>query len=143
MNKLNIIYHPEYDIPVPSTHRFVGTKFSDLYNHLQTQPFASKLKVSQPTPAPREHIARAHYSSYIEKVSKNELSKDDLRLISLPWSERLRNRSFLAIEGTYQTARQALKSGIACHVGGGTHHAHRDHGMGFCVFNDLGYAAKN
>jgi acetoin utilization deacetylase AcuC-like enzyme len=143
LNKLNIIYHPEYDIPVPSTHRFVGTKFSDLYNHLQTQPFASKLKVSQPTPAPREHIARAHYSSYIEKVSKNELSKDDLRLISLPWSERLRNRSFLAIEGTYQTARQALKSGIACHVGGGTHHAHRDHGMGFCVFNDLGYAAKN
>ena len=38
---------------------------------------------------------------------------------------------FLAIEGAYLTARQALKSGIACHVGGGTHHAHRDHGLGF------------
>ena len=23
------------------------------------------------------------------------------------------------------------------------HHAHRDHGLGFCVFNDLGYTAKN
>ena len=75
--------------------------------------------------------------------ANDELSKDDLRLINLPWSERLRNRSFLAIEGTYQTARQALKSGIACHVGGGTHHAHRDHGLGFCVFNDLGYTEKN
>ena len=90
-----------------------------------------------------ERITQAHSSSYIGKVLRDELSKEDLRLINLPWSERLRNRSFLAIEGTYLTARQALKSGIACHVGGGTHHAHRDHGLGFCVFNDLGYAAKN
>ena len=140
---MHIFYHPDYDIPVPSTHRFVGTKFSDLYNHLQVQPFASKLKVGEPTPAPMERITRAHTSSYIEKVFSDELSKDDLRLINLPWSERLRNRSFLAIEGTYQTARQALKSGIACHVGGGTHHAHRDHGLGFCVFNDLAYTARN
>ena len=140
---MHIFYHPDYDIPVPSTHRFVGTKFSDLYNHLQTQPFASKLKVGQPTPAPMERIIRAHTSSYIKKVSQDTLSKEDLRLINLPWSERLRNRSFLAIEGTYLTARQALQSGIACHVGGGTHHAHRDYGLGFCVFNDLGYAAKS
>ena len=28
-------------------------------------------------------------------------------------------------------------------MGGGTHHAHRDHGLGFCVFYDLGYTAKN
>ena len=140
---MHIFYHPDYDIPVPSTHRFVGTKFSDLYNHLQIQPFASKLKVCQPNPAPMERITRAHTSKYIKKVSSDELSKDDLRLINLPWSVRLRNRSFLAIEGTYQTARQALKSGIACHVGGGTHHAHRDHGLGFCVFNDLAYTARN
>ena len=140
---MHIFYHPDYDIPVPPTHRFVGTKFSDLYNHLLTQPYASKLKVSHPTPAPIRRVSRAHSSSYIEKVSKDELSKEDLRLINLPWSERLRNRSFLAIEGTYQTARQALKSGVACHVGGGTHHAHRDHGLGFCVLNDLAYTAKN
>ena len=32
---------------------------------------------------------------------------------------------------------------MACHVGGGTHHAHFDHGYGFCVFNDLAYTAIN
>ena len=117
---MHIFYHPDYDIPVPSTHRFVGSKFSDLYNHLQSQSFASKLKVGEPTPAPMERITRVHSSSYIEKVSQDELSKEDLRLINLPWSQQLRNRSFLAIEGTYLAARQALKSGIACHVGGGT-----------------------
>ena len=72
---MHIFYHPDYDIPVPSTHRFVGSKFSDLYNHLQSQPFASKLKVGQPTPAPMDRITRAHSSSYINKVSQDELSK--------------------------------------------------------------------
>ena len=78
METLPIFYHPDYDIPVPSTHRFVGSKFSDLYNHLQSQPFASKLKVGQPTPAPMERITRAHSSLYIEKVSQDKLSKEDL-----------------------------------------------------------------
>ena len=32
---------------------------------------------------------------------------------------------------------------MACHVGGGTHHAHYHHGYGFCVFNDLAYTAIN
>jgi len=47
----------------------------------------------------------------------------------------------LETEGTYLTAKTALDRGLACHVGGGTHHAHYDHGFGFCVFNDLAYTA--
>ena len=140
---MHIFYHTDYDIPVPDTHRFVGSKFSDLFHHLQTLSFANQLEVCQPEPAPSKRLQRAHASYYIDKVAQDQLSSSDLRQISLPWSERLRQRSFLAIEGTYMTAKQALKSGMACHVGGGTHHAHRNHGLDFCVFNDLGYAAKN
>jgi acetoin utilization deacetylase AcuC-like enzyme len=140
---VHIFYHADYDIPVPDTHRFVGSKFSDLFYHLQTLPFANQLKVCRPEPAPSKRLQRAHASYYIDKVAQDQLSASDLRQISLPWTGRLRQRSFLAIEGTYLTAKQALKSGMACHVGGGTHHAHRNHGLGFCVFNDLGYTAKN
>lgn len=143
MNRLPIFYHHEYDIPVPTTHRFVGSKFSDLFIYLQHQSFSSLLQHQTPSSAPLEKIQRAHSSSYVHQVLNDELSNQDLRLINLPWSKRLRQRSILAIEGTYQTALQALQSGIACHVGGGTHHAHRDHGLGFCVFNDLAYTAKN
>ena len=32
---LPIIYHQEYDIPVPKAHSFVGSKFSDLFKNLQ------------------------------------------------------------------------------------------------------------
>jgi acetoin utilization deacetylase AcuC-like enzyme len=35
-----------------------------------------------------------------------------------------------------------LEHGIACNLAGGTHHAHRDFGSGFCIFNDLGVAPR-
>ena len=35
----------------------------------------------------------------------------------------------------------ALGNGVACHLAGGTHHAFKDCGSGFCVFNDLAYAS--
>tara|TARA_A100001391_G_scaffold184201_1_gene151861 strand:+ start:2352 stop:2969 length:618 start_codon:yes stop_codon:yes gene_type:complete len=44
--------------------------------------------------------------------------------------------------GTLVTARLALEHGIACHLAGGTHHAHRDFGSGFCILNDLAVTAR-
>jgi acetoin utilization deacetylase AcuC-like enzyme len=143
LNKLNITYHPEYDIPVPPKHRFVGTKFSDLFSYLQSQTYFLKFQVTQPQRASKERLLRAHSLSYVDKIYEERLSDNDLKKINLPWSTQLRNRSFLAIEGTYQAAKLALNYGIACHVGGGTHHAHHDYGFGFCVFNDLAYTALN
>ncbi len=143
MNKLNITYHPEYDIPVPPKHRFVGTKFSDLFSYLQSQTYFLKFQVTQPQRASKERLLRAHSLSYVDKIYEESLSDNDLKKINLPWSTQLRNRSFLAIEGTYQAAKLALNYGVACHVGGGTHHAHHDYGFGFCVFNDLAYTALN
>ena len=139
---LPIVYHPKYDIPVPKIHSFVGSKFSDLFNNLQKN-YSSNLKVLTPSSANLENLRQSHHIDYINKVEQDELTKDYLRLINLPWSERLRKRSFLETEGTLLTAKQALETGLACHVGGGTHHAHFDHGFGFCVFNDLAYTAIN
>ena len=142
MKKLPIIYHPNYDIPVPKIHSFVGNKFSDLFTYLQDHYFQN-LDVLIPSSASFENLKKSHQIDYVNKVTNNQLTKDDLRLISLPWSERLRERSFLETEGTFLTAKKALETGLACHVGGGTHHAHFNYGCGFCVFNDLAYTAIN
>ena len=139
---LPIVYHHKYDIPVPKIHSFVGSKFSDLFNNLQKN-YSSNLNVLTPSSANLENLKQSQHIDYINKVERDELTKDDLRLINLPWSERLRERSFLETEGTLLTAKEALKNGLACHVGGGTHHAHYEHGYGFCVFNDLAYTAIN
>ena len=38
--------------------------------------------------------------------------------------------------------RLALELGIACNLGGGTHHAFPDYGAGFCIFNDVSVALR-
>ena len=108
---LSIIYHQNYDIPVPKIHSFVGSKFSDLFHYLQKN-YASSLNVITPSSAHLDKLKQVHQIDYINKVEESELTKDYLRLINLPWSDRLRERSFLETEGTLLTAKEALKNKI-------------------------------
>jgi acetoin utilization deacetylase AcuC-like enzyme len=54
---------------------------------------------------------------------------------------RVSRRAQLATGGTILTARLALAHGIACNTAGGSHHARRMHGAGFCTFNDVAVAS--
>ncbi len=141
MKKLNVVYNDNYDIPLPEGHRFVGTKFSDLYNFVKNSNLYTNLTIHQSNSAPINDVQVVHNSDYVLNVKEGNLSRDQERRINLPWSARLAKRSFLAIQGTLQTSQLALDYGIACHLAGGTHHAFKDCGSGFCVFNDLAYAS--
>ena len=138
---LHFISHPDYDIPLPAGHRFPAHKFTSLMDRILSAGIAQGGRLSHPRPASPEALAIAHAPQYIDAIAYNRLSPDDLRRLGLPWSEALAKRSFLAVEGTYRTALKALQFGLACHGAGGTHHAHHDYGAGFCVFNDMAYAA--
>ena len=141
MRKLNVVYNHNYDIPLPDGHRFVGTKFSDLYNHIKDSDIYKNLIIHKSIEAPISDVQCVHNSEYVLNVKQGNLSRADERKINLPWSKRLARRSFLAIQGTLQTSQLALDNGVACHLAGGTHHAFKDCGSGFCVFNDLAYAS--
>ena len=141
MKKLNVVYNDNYDIPLPEGHRFVGTKFSDLYNFIKNSNLYTNLTIHQSKSAPINDVQVVHNHDYVMSVKEGNLSRDQERRINLPWSEKLAKRSFLAIQGTLQTSQLALDYGIACHLAGGTHHAFKDCGSGFCVFNDLAYAS--
>ena len=141
MRKLNVVYNHNYDIPLPDGHRFVGTKFSDLYNHIKDSDIYKNLIIHKSIEAPISDVQCVHNSEYVLNVKQGSLSRADERKINLPWSKRLARRSFLAIQGTLQTSQLALGNGVACHLAGGTHHAFKDCGSGFCVFNDLAYAS--
>ena len=95
-----------------------------------------------PKPSTAKQLSIAHDASYIEAIETGSLSKEQKVRLGLPWNEILRQRSFIAPNGTLLAAQLALKTGIACHAAGGTHHAHWDFGAGFCVFNDLAFTAR-
>lgn len=138
---LPLVTHPDYDIPLPEGHRFPATKFSALMARLAADGIASHFTRLQPEPASRSDLLATQDAAYIDAIADGTLDADAIRVLGLKWSQVLANRSFLAVNGTLLAARQALRHGLACHAAGGTHHAHFGHGAGYCVFNDLAYAA--
>ena len=140
--KYPIIHHPSYDLPLPEKHRFPGTKYSLLIKYLESSGLIENYLKYVPKPSTAEHLSIAHDASYIEAIETGNLSREQEVRLGLPWSATLRQRSFIAPNGTLFAAQLALQTGIACHAAGGTHHAHWDFGAGFCVFNDLAYAAR-
>lgn len=52
------------------------------------------------------------------------------------------DRTCAEISGTMLTSLLALKHGLAVNCAGGTHHAFRSHGKGYCIMNDLAITSK-
>ena len=117
------------------------SKFVRLYEYLQLKGIA-KSNVVRPKMANTTELSLAHDTSYLQHMFSNTLDEKAWRRIGLPWSEGLIARTQTAPNGTLLTARIALERGLACHLAGGTHHAHYDFGSGFCMVNDLAYTAK-
>ena len=89
-----------------------------------------------------EELLYAHDENYVDAFRHGALDETSMRKIGLPWSEALVERTLAEVAGTILTADLALATGIAVNCAGGTHHAHFDHGSGYCIFNDLAITAK-
>ena len=96
----------------------------------------------EPEPAEPGTIALVHDESYVRDVLDQSVPAMIEREIGLPVSAGVAMRSRCASGGTLLTARLALEQGIACNTAGGSHHARRAHGAGFCVFNDVAVAIR-
>lgn len=117
-------------------------KFRLLADHLRHKGLLTPANSVRPGSAKRELLAQAHCPAYIDRIIDNGLSSSEERRMGLPWSQGLVRRSCISPVGTLHSAHLALEHGIACHLAGGTHHAHYDYGSGFCVFNDLAVTAR-
>ena len=142
MKKISWITHNQYDIPLPKNHKFTSSKFSDLYKELKTKDFYRNAVILSPNKASVHDLEIVHDREYILKIKDGSLSEKENRRLGFKWSEILSNRSFLAVNGTLLTCKEALRNKIACHLAGGTHHAHESFGSGYCVFNDIAYSSR-
>jgi len=84
----------------------------------------------------------AHDVSYVQRVISGSLSEAEQKDIGFPWSEKMVERSRRSVGATVAACQAAIQEGVAVNLAGGTHHAYRNKGSGFCVFNDAAIAAQ-
>jgi len=82
-------------------------------------------------------IEKAHDKEYISKLNHLTLSKSEIRKTGFPLSKELVNREYIITQGTLDCVDFAIKYGASANIAGGTHHAFRNRGEGFCLFNDV------
>jgi acetoin utilization deacetylase AcuC-like enzyme len=88
-----------------------------------------------------EQLLRAHDNEYVRRVLAGELSPQEQRTIGFPWSVGMVERSRRSVGATLMACKAAAADGVAFNLAGGTHHAQRDRGQGYCVFNDVAISA--
>ncbi len=96
----------------------------------------------RPRPAPFEWVALAHDPAYVDQVFNGKVPEKVAREIGFPMRDDIALRARCATGGTVLAGYLALEHGIACNTAGGSHHARRLHGAGFCVFNDVAVALR-
>jgi acetoin utilization deacetylase AcuC-like enzyme len=138
---LDIVHHPDYDARFPANHRFPMGKYRRLMEILVERGVMGQARLSEPEPADAALLSLAHAPDYVEAVIAAAVSPDVEREIGFPVDMRVSRRARLATSGTLMAARLALANGLACNTAGGSHHARRTSGAGFCTFNDVAVAA--
>jgi len=137
---VKIFYTDHYVLPLPAGHRFPMAKYSLLRTRVEEAGLAEGA-LCEPHAAIDEQILRAHDRDYLERVASGQLSAQELRRIGFPWTSQMVERSRRSAGATIEACRAALAEGVGVNLAGGTHHAFRDHGEGYCVFNDSAIAA--
>ncbi|MCW5581360.1 MAG: histone deacetylase [Luteimonas sp.] len=140
---VKLYYADHFVLPLPAGHRFPMEKYSRLRERLLASGVFAASDFRVPDAATDTEILRAHDPAYLVRVAAGTLDAVEMRRIGFPWSPAMVERSRRSAGATLAACRSALEAGEGCaaNLAGGTHHAHRDFGSGFCVFNDAAIAA--
>ncbi|MEJ8572549.1 histone deacetylase [Microbaculum marinum] len=139
---LSIVHHEAFVAALPANHRFPMNKYGRLAEILRDEGVAGPQGFTAPTEAPASWLRLAHDASYVDQVLSGTVPRPLEREIGFPVEETIARRARLSTGATVLAARIAADRGIACTTAGGSHHARRAGGAGFCVFNDVAVAAR-
>ncbi len=135
------VYSPRYLFDVPGT-LHDPLRGERLLTWLAMQRLVRRRDVLQPRPVSMKSLRRVHGDAYLESLAQ---PGGLLHALGFEVNGALQ-RGILAMMryatgGTVEAARVALAGGgMAVNLGGGFHHARRERGAGFCVFNDVAVA---
>jgi acetoin utilization deacetylase AcuC-like enzyme len=132
-----LYYCDHFEIPLPAGHKFPMRKYRLLRDVLLADGRYDLEPAALADPAA---IKLAHDPEYVEQFLAGTLPAAAMLRIGFPWSQGLVQRTLGSAGGTLAATRDALATGFGGVLAGGTHHAFRSEGSGFCVFNDVAIA---
>ena len=134
-----LYYCDNHTFELPQGHKFPVAKYRMVRDRLE----ATGLFQLEPAPfAGVSDIVLAHDAGYCRRFLEGTLDRAAMRRIGFPWSEGLVARTLASVGGTVAAGEAALATGWCGNLAGGTHHAFRGEGSGFCVFNDMAVAVQ-
>jgi len=137
-----LIYHENYDLNL-GPHVFPSQKFRLIAEKLKSDQIAQDSDFLRANPAADTDILRVHTTDWVSKLKTATLTASDIMKLEVPYSAALVRAFWLAAGGTILAAQSAMKDGFGCNLGGGFHHAHPNHGEGFCAIHDVAVAIRH
>ena len=141
MLPFKLIYSDAYYLPI-GKHVFPAEKYRRVRDWLIATAVAEASDFLEPQPATDQDILLVHKPEYVHKLRTGTLSAREEMEMEIPYSRDLVDAFWLAAGGSILAARQALKDRVCISIGGGFHHAHPDHGEGFCMIHDVAIAIR-
>lgn len=139
---MKIYYTDHFELPLPDGHRFPMAKYRKLRQHVVQSDYHLEDSLIVPPAATNEQLLLCHTARYVNSVCDGTLNTSEIRRIGFPWSPKMVERSRRSTGATLSASRAAMHDGISVNLAGGTHHAMRDAGEGYCVFNDAAVAIR-
>ncbi len=140
-----VLYYDEiYSSGLDRTARFPVDRYRRIAEQLRRDDVEGLIQIKKPRLATREEILLAHDPDYVDRFLGRDLREDEIRRIGLrPWKPEIVERTMRLVGGAVE-GLDLLGSGapLAGNMAGGTHHAFRGEGAGYCIFNDLAVCAE-
>lgn len=140
---MRCFYSQDLELKLPSGHPFPMEKFRISKDMLLQGGILKPEEIVEVKAADSQLLKSVHDSDYVGRIYSGQLDRKEQIQLGLPVTPELYARSATEVEATRQACHAALAEGVAVCLAGGTHHAFREHGEGYCVFNDVAIAIRD
>ena len=138
---VRFVYHEAYRHTLPAA-PLDPARAERVLAYLAEEGLVDEDDLATPRSPSLRHLLRVHDAPYLESLQRTEVVH---RIFGAPVAdddlEGIVETQRVMVGGTMYAVRLALANrGVAVNLGGGLHHAYRDSGMAFCLFNDIAVA---
>jgi acetoin utilization protein AcuC len=140
-NKTIMTFHEKFrQYDLGEGHPFRGDRFDNAMKFFKNHDLLSLSEIAlvEPQPALKEDLLRVHDESYVDLIFRSAKENKPYDF-ETPLSPEILEAALLITGGAIKCGKAVYEkeANRAISLGGGYHHAGRNYGGGFCIFNDI------